>query len=155
MLPCENEPCLFASSSQNETLTAVVYVDDIILSSISNEEIERFLIWTKKRLDIKNLGIPKYMLGIEFDYSQLRVIKLPQTNYLTQLLNRYNLSDITPKYTPVSALITMLRNAANTLSSKTLLANQKSVDVTVNKDTKSKKTTVNSLSNMSAVNKDS
>jgi Reverse transcriptase (RNA-dependent DNA polymerase) len=112
LFPRGNKPCLFSRVLENVTPCAAVYVDDIILASVMIEEIESFPSWLINYLDITDLGIPKYMLGIEFDHSEAGVIKLHQTNYLKQLLLLYNLHDVSPQYTPVSVSIISLRNTA-------------------------------------------
>lgn len=60
------EECLYT----NESMMAVVYVDDILIAGKTKEDINKLTNYLKKEIAIKELGEPKLFLGIEIEHKE-------------------------------------------------------------------------------------
>ena len=80
----------YKHNRQGKVAILIVYVDDIVLTGDDNEELERL----KKRLaaefEIKDLGMLKYFLGMEFARSKEGIF-VNQHKYVLDLLNETGL----------------------------------------------------------------
>lgn len=87
-------------SKQNWFVVLLVYVDDIIVTGNSVDEIEKVKLFLKSKFRIKDLGKLKYFLGIE-------IINIPdgvclsQRKYTLELLHEYGLLGCKPVVTPL------------------------------------------------------
>lgn len=79
----------------------LIYVDDIIVASLSNEAIDRLLIQLQKHFAIKDLGELHYFLGIEVT-KKGGGISLSQTKYAHDILKKVNMKLCKPILTPMS-----------------------------------------------------
>lgn len=79
----------------------LIYVDDIIVASLSNEAIDRLLIQLQKHFAIKDLGELHYFLGIEVT-KKGGGISLSQTKYAHDILKKVNMQLCKPISTPMS-----------------------------------------------------
>ena len=89
----KSDPCLFTSFDNSIFIAVIIYVDDLLMfsnSAIHMEDVEKHL---EGVFDIKKLGDPKVYLGLEIrrDRSK-REIKISQTRYITEMIDRYGLS---------------------------------------------------------------
>lgn len=75
-------------------LVFLVYVDDIILTSSSNEFIEFVIQRLGTKFAIKDLGQPMYFLGIHITPLQNGDLFISQHQYLTNLLHGLNLENL-------------------------------------------------------------
>lgn len=80
----KSDPCLFTKSTDSNLLVLLVYIDDILISGTSEEQIEETKAYLHNQFTIKDLGYAKYFLGIE-------LAKSTSSLYLTQ---RKNVMDI-------------------------------------------------------------
>ena len=78
----------------------LVYVDDIIIASSSQEAVTSLLRDLEKNFAIKDLGELHYFLGIEVKKAHGEL--LTQERYATDLLKRVNLSSCNSVNTPLS-----------------------------------------------------
>ena len=60
----KNEWCVYCRSSATGTTIFALYVDDIIVTSSSTDEMARFEAELRSQWDISNLGPAKFALGI-------------------------------------------------------------------------------------------
>jgi hypothetical protein len=67
----------------------VVYVDDLVIFSKELIEINKIIDNLKNKLDIKELGEVKYLLGVNFE-SNGSEIYLHQQTYISKLINRFS-----------------------------------------------------------------
>jgi Reverse transcriptase (RNA-dependent DNA polymerase) len=79
-----------------------VYVDDIIITGNSLEEIKRVKIQLKKIFDIKDLSILKYFLGIKIAHSSKELF-ISQRKYTLDLLKEIEKLGCKPASTPVDS----------------------------------------------------
>lgn len=96
-----NEPCLYYKDIDSQTkLFVLVYVDDILVASQRGECIELFKRELATKFELKDYGVAKFMLGIEFDRYDFG-IKLSQQKYIEDLLLKYNMDKCNPISTPM------------------------------------------------------
>src|SRR3979490_2190158 len=79
-----------------------VFVDDLTLASKSISPISHVKTELAKRFKLRDLGPTSSLLGIEItrDHSQRRLC-LSQRQYISDMLDRYNLADSAPVTTPI------------------------------------------------------
>ncbi len=74
-----------------------LYVDDIIIFSTNNTEMNRIIKYLKETFEMVSMGEPKRYLGIEIDRDlKNNVIKLYQTQYIQKLLKRFMMFECNP-----------------------------------------------------------
>jgi len=64
------DPCLFYFGRGEDILIVVVYVDDILVASRTNRDVRKLFEYLSTKFNVKNLGIAKYCLGIEFSKTE-------------------------------------------------------------------------------------
>jgi len=94
------DPCLFYFGRGEDILIVVVYVDDILVASRTNRDVHKLLEHLSTKFNVKNLGIAKYCLGIEFSQDR-GTISMTQRGYVNDLLNRFGMSESKPVGTPL------------------------------------------------------
>lgn len=77
-----------------------VYVDDVLIASRNQEEINRTTTSISKRSTVRNLGEVQQCLGIEFS-REGNNITLSQRGYIREILEHFGMSDCNPVSTPV------------------------------------------------------
>lgn len=81
---------------KDDTITLVlVYVDDLLLASNSNEQIKLLKMMLSAKFHMKDLGNLRYFLGLEVDCS-LAGFFVSQHKYLVDLLHEFNVEAATP-----------------------------------------------------------
>ena len=92
---------LFFFSKGGITIYVLVYVDDIIVASSSENATKRLLQDLNKDFALKDLGAVHYFLGMEVHKAGGGII-LTQDKYANDLLKRVGMSDCKPVSTPLS-----------------------------------------------------
>lgn len=82
---CHGDHTLFVKSLHDEFVVVLVYVDDIIIASTSNDEVLRLTSDLKKCFKLRDLGVLKYFFGLEIARSEAG-ISLCQRKYALDLL---------------------------------------------------------------------
>lgn len=93
---------LFIYNKKNVTIYLLIYVDDIIVTSSSNQAIEALLADLKDNFALKDLGDLHYFLGIQVTRTSDDLI-LSQEKYAADLLSKVGMSNCKPVSTPMSA----------------------------------------------------
>ena len=110
--PCYSEPSVFINL--NTGIIIGVYVDDMILLGPELQYIEAVIKQISGFWEIKNLGDIGTILGIRVRRNrQERSLKIDQSSYIQELLERYKLGDAKPIKLPISdrnALIPGIEN---------------------------------------------
>jgi Reverse transcriptase (RNA-dependent DNA polymerase) len=91
---------LFSKKSTDFTIIVLVYVDDIIITGNSLDEIKRVKLQLKENFDIKDLGLLKYFLGIEITRSP-KGLFISQRKYTLYLLKETGKLACKPISTPI------------------------------------------------------
>ena len=97
----------------NKELNIIIslYVDDLAIIGPNLNTIKSFIKELKKYFKLKDLGLIKDYLGVEIDYDLNKgTLKLNQTKYLNKVLERFNINNKNPKYTPLKANIKLEPN---------------------------------------------
>lgn len=97
------DSCALIKITENKELVIVtVYVDDLLIFSNSIKLKD----WVKeqlmKRFEMKDLGTASYCLGIKIERDRVKgSISLNQTQYIENMLRKYNMHDSNPVTTPL------------------------------------------------------
>ena len=76
------DPALFINSNRSEFLA--VQVNDLLYITKRDTG---FRLWLNTHFTVKSLGLPRYLLSIELEWTPLRTeVKLSQKQYITQLI---------------------------------------------------------------------
>ena len=92
---------LFIRRSSTSLILILIYVDDIVITSPSTEELESFIVQFNATFALKDLGILSYFLGIEALYNA-DCIYLSQKKYVNNLLSKVEMIDCKGIDTPMS-----------------------------------------------------
>ena len=91
---------LFISSSGENLVVLLVYVDDIIVASVSESRIQSTRQQLEKFFKLKVLGDRQYFLGLEIAKSPIRIL-LSQHKYTLNLLEDVGFIDCKPELLPM------------------------------------------------------
>ena len=102
MIQSHSDPCLYTKRSGSNILIICVYVDDILIAANEGEEIKKFKTYLASNFKIKDLGELHYLLGIKVSRNKEKnEIQLDQTNFIKQMLQKFNMQNCKPVGTPV------------------------------------------------------
>ena len=99
--PSKADTSLFFYNKGNITIFVIVYVDDIIVASSSQEATTCLLKDLKLEFALKDLGDLHYFLGMEVKQI-IDGILLSQEKYTADVLKRVGLENCKPLSTPIS-----------------------------------------------------
>ena len=102
-VPSKSDTSLFIYNKFKTSIFVLIYVDDIIVTSSSNEGVTTLLKDLNSEFALKDLGDLHYFLGIEVKKNKEGGFHLSQEKYATNLLNRVGLQDCKPSPTPLSS----------------------------------------------------
>jgi hypothetical protein len=97
----KGDTSLFFFSKGNLTMYVLVYVDDIIVASSSQEATTALLRKLEKEFALKDLGDLHYFLGIQVKCDHKGLL-LSQERYANDILQRVNMNKCKPISTPLS-----------------------------------------------------
>lgn len=100
-IPSKADTPLFFYSKGNVTIFMLVYVDDIIVASSSQEATSALLRDLEKEFALKDLGDLHYFLGIEVKKTQGGIVP-SQEGYAKEVLQRVCMTDSKPVSTPMA-----------------------------------------------------
>ena len=98
----KSDTSLFIYSKSNVTIYMLIYVDDIIVTSSSQDAIAALLRDLKKEFALKDLGELNYFLGIEVTRGEHGLV-LSQEKYAREILSRVGMNNCKPCATPLSS----------------------------------------------------
>ena len=79
-----------------------IYIDDITISSTSEQESDHIVAQLSKRFELRDLGPTSFLLGIEIVRDRPnRSISISQRQYIVDMLDRFGFSGCTPVQTPM------------------------------------------------------
>ena len=87
-------------TSKKDGAYLVVYVDDLLIAAPTTDIISRIKKELAGKWEMKDLGTPKFLLGIEIIRRQ-QVIELRQTAYVDMILERFGMKDCKETNTPL------------------------------------------------------
>ena len=98
----KSDTSLFIYRKFNVTIYMLIYVDDIIITSSSQDAIAALLRDLKKEFALKDLGELNYFLGIEVTRGEHGLV-LSQEKYAREILSQVGMSNCKPCTTPLSS----------------------------------------------------
>lgn len=116
-MQCESDPCLYVSNSGN-TVYLLVYVDDLLIGSAEEAEIDRIFESLREEFDITPLGFVKHFLGYEIEKKE-NCYTLALTSYIRQLIVKFGMEEAYPAKTPMDTGYTSLNECSKPFSDKT------------------------------------
>ena len=81
------ENCIFYSNK----LIIAVYVDDMMAISKDEKQLQEFKQNLRNKFKFKDLGVLKYMVGLQIEYLNEDTIRIHQRNYIDNVLKKFNL----------------------------------------------------------------
>jgi len=97
------DSCAYIKINENKELVIVtIYVDDLLIFSNCVKLKNLVKDQLKKRFEMKDLGIANYCLGIKIERDRAKgSISLNQTQYVENMLRKYNMHEAHPVGTPL------------------------------------------------------
>lgn len=96
------EPCLFAKTKGDVKIIIGLYVDDFLIFSNNDRETEELKKLLALEFKLKDLGFVRQYLGMRINVNKDKsVITIDQTQYIEQLVERFQMSDCKPQSTPI------------------------------------------------------
>lgn len=92
---------LFIRRKGSEVLYVLVYVDDMLITGNAKPAIAHLIATLNSRFSLKDMGEAKYFLGIELSRNSTGM-HLRQQKYISDLLQKTNMSTAKPVSTPMS-----------------------------------------------------
>ncbi|KAG3124594.1 hypothetical protein PI126_g23176 [Phytophthora idaei] len=98
---CGSDHCVYIKRNDQEMIFVVLYVDDLILASSSDELLESTKRALSERFEMTDLGELEYFLGMEIknDRDSGKVM-VRQTKLLKSILTKFGMQDSKPVKTP-------------------------------------------------------
>lgn len=90
---------LFLKKKQGKITALIVYVDDMLVTGNDSNEMLALQEYLSNKFDMKDLGVPKYFLGIEVSRSK-KGIFLCQKKYILDLLKETGMTGCKPANSP-------------------------------------------------------
>ena len=88
----------------NSYIILLLYVDDILITRSSIEEINNLKKQFSKQFAMKNLGAAKRILGMRIIRDKANgTLKLSQLEYVKKVLSRFNMNEVKPVSTPLGS----------------------------------------------------
>lgn len=97
----KSDALLFVRLSSDHTIYVLVYMDDIVITGSSVDEINCFVQMLHNQFALKNMGELHYFLGIEVSQSSSGSIHLCQRKYIRELLARSSMTKARSVHTPM------------------------------------------------------
>ena len=113
----KGDTSLFFYNRDGITIFLLVYVDDIIVASSSQDVVSALLKDLKNDVALKDLGPLHYFLGIEVKRSKDALL-MTQERYASDILKRVNMSNCKSVSTPLSSTQKLLKNDGKPLGEK-------------------------------------
>lgn len=99
-VPSKADPCLYVRKKGNRVSFILIYVDDVIIATQTEEEFERIFEVLQKNFTMTNLGDVKHFLGIDIKRKS-GSYTLCQQQYIRKLAERFGLQDAKPSKIPL------------------------------------------------------
>lgn len=97
--PSTADPCLYIRYEE-PTVVILVYVDDLLIGSVVESEIDKVFEGLRKKFDVTSLGSVRHFLGYEIE-KQGRYYTLRLSAYIDTLLGKFNMENCRPSKTPM------------------------------------------------------
>lgn len=100
--PTPSDPCLYVRSSAHGISYIALFVDDLVISTPTIEEMKVIKVELTAMYNMKDLGPITECLGIRINYDrEKRTMTLDQTEYITSILQKFNITNPRVATTPL------------------------------------------------------
>ena len=94
--------CIYTVKIDNAILAIVVYVDDIIIATNPTALFKRVKKSLETEFDIKDLGLLRYCLGIEYYQNpETKAVEMMRRKYILDRLEKFGMMEAKPAATPL------------------------------------------------------
>ncbi|KAL0393252.1 UNVERIFIED_CONTAM: Retrovirus-related Pol polyprotein from transposon RE1 [Sesamum radiatum] len=114
---CQADHSVFVQTTKTGMVVLAVYVDDILITGSDIDRIEEAKTYLQKHFVTKDLGRPRYFLGIEIAHSK-HGVSLSQGKYACDLLQEAGLLGTKPVDTPMDSNPNFWNDDGNYLEDK-------------------------------------
>ena len=97
-----HDPCLYIYKQEKTYTLLVIVVDDILLATNDIKHAQRFEKEMTKIFDLKSMGVPKYMIGMNIKRSRNK-LQVSQEEYVRDIANRFEVNNCSPTKIPASS----------------------------------------------------
>uniref|UniRef100_A0AAG5DSQ9 Integrase catalytic domain-containing protein n=1 Tax=Anopheles atroparvus TaxID=41427 RepID=A0AAG5DSQ9_ANOAO len=115
---CESDPCLYVRNKGGSAVYLLVYVDDLLIGSKEEAEINKIYENRREHFGITPLGAVKHFLGYEVERAN-SCYTLRLTSYIEQLIVEFGMKDAYPAKTPMDTGYTTLNEDSKPFTDKT------------------------------------
>ncbi|OIW12049.1 hypothetical protein TanjilG_24473 [Lupinus angustifolius] len=115
---CDNS--LFILNTNSYKIHVLVYVDDIVITGSSIEQIRKIITQLSTTFALKQLGTLDYFLGIEVKSLSDGRLFLSQSKYVRDLLEKANMSNAKPINSPMVHTVKLTKEGSNHLENPSL-----------------------------------
>jgi hypothetical protein len=116
---CPSEPAVYTRWAAGNRLVIGVYVDDLMITGSSTDDIRNFKLEMAKVFSMSDLGLLHYYLGIEVN-QRPRGISLSQGAYALKIVEKCGLADCNPRQTPLENRLKLSKQSSEAPVDKTL-----------------------------------
>ena len=96
---CKYDPNVYLKLIHGSLMIIVLYVDDLLITGSSKDEIASLKDAMKHAFSMTDLGLLRQFLGLKIAQTKYG-IKLHQSKYTLDFLNKFNMKDCKPSKTP-------------------------------------------------------
>lgn len=113
------ELCVYVRDGSGIKTIITVYVDDLIILSDSQREMDSVKAALSAKFKMKDMGDLRYCLGINIECSD-STTKLQQTSYIESVLKRFNMENANSVSTPSDVSVKLVKDDGSKLVDKAL-----------------------------------
>ena len=114
------DPSLFTLLTSHGCIYILVYVDDIIITGSSLDQIQQLTTKLNTEFSLKQLGTLDYFLGVQVKHLQDGSLFLSQSKYFGDLLERANMGEAKGIATPMTSGLKLSKHGSNYFQDPTL-----------------------------------
>ena len=100
-----SDSCFYIKTRDKSVINVIIWVDDVLISSNNLQALNEFKINLSNTFRMKDLGSLSYFLGIKFDL-KAHCIKMNQSKHISKILDRFQMNNCFPKYSPCDVNVT-------------------------------------------------
>jgi hypothetical protein len=96
------DPCLFTRLRGDEITIMFIYVDDVYIASSNPDSLEEFTNALQKHFDLKILGIPRQLLGVQIQWADdFKAVHLSASKLINELIVQHKPNEDDIRTTPM------------------------------------------------------
>lgn len=97
----KNDPCLFSKCVNGKWTYILIYVDDLIVASSLEADIDKIITRMKQHFQMSDLGHISYYLGLEIERDENGIFSIHQKGYIKKILKSFGQEDAKPSKIPM------------------------------------------------------